>query len=75
MLLPENVELEVVHSGHARIEFEYKRKYTEHVTECCTGMTKNSAYITINNGLQRLNYAYMREDNTHERESNCHKHK
>ena len=49
------------------------RENTEHVTECCTGMTKNSAYITINNGLQRLNHAYMREDNTYERESNGHK--
>ena len=66
MLLPENAEVEVVHSGHARIEFECKRKYTEHVTECCTGMTKN-------NGLQRLTHAYMREDNTYDRESNGHK--
>ena len=54
-------------------EFECKRKNNEHVIESCASMTKNSAYITIHNGLHRLNHAYMREDNTHEREINDHK--
>ena len=34
-------------------------------------MTKNNAHIARNNGILRLNDAYMREDNTNERENNA----
>ena len=41
-------------------------KNDRHVTESFTGVTKNNTYTTGNNGLHRLSYAHMRENNTHE---------
>lgn len=48
------------------------KKYTENVTENCTGMTKINTYITQNDGLHRPTQANMREDITDERDNNGH---
>ena len=39
----------------------------EYEIENCTTMTNNNAYIAKHNGIHSINYAYIREDDNHER--------